>query len=169
MRKRPEAAGALALCILTAGCAGLRGTGRPEILEITEYTRCPNPPGEGLTTVEPDGKATYSWMEGFDFPPRSTTRQKKQLPKKDAKELFDLVARSGFESFPGEITQRWNDERGCFDCCDGSLEVKTASATIRVSFVADGKPGKVTDLLKGIDRILDRYEWQEDLYPWEKK
>lgn len=152
--------------VVLAGCAGAR---RPAaILEVSETFTCPNPLSTTLITIKPDGSVTSTMFEGVQPPFDRTTRRKMSLSPKDAAELFAFVASSGWETIPAQGSWGPPGEAVCMDCCSGSVEVKTAKESRRITYRGEeAKPKELEALISGIDAILRRYEWQEDRYPWQ--
>lgn len=156
------ASGALASCA-TAPAVSTPAPGGP-IVEVRQSLACPQPASRGLITVARNGKAERVIFDGLDFEPGKTKSSREQmvLTSKDAADLFDLIADSGWESMP-----EGPETPPCAHCCSGALFIKTAEGGKGLRYYSDRQPAKLGALIKGVDAILARGTWKRVVYEWE--
>lgn len=154
---------------LICGCVSPKPHAAPEsAYKITESFACPYPAQRGFRSVDGDGKAVFVIFDGLEAPPQSKSeRRKKLLSAADMRELTQIVAASGYETFP-ERAESFPPKHEQTDACSRSLEIATGGITKRVSYQDGDVPDDLAGLLKKIDLVIERGSWEPDVYPWEK-
>lgn len=137
--------------------------------KITESFACPYPAHRGLKSVDADGRASLVVFDGLEGPPQlKSNRQKKILSPADMSELARIVAASDYKTFP-ERAESYPPRREQTDPCDRSLEITAGGVTKTVGYRDGDAPQHLTDLLERIDLVIERGDWEPDVYPWEKR
>lgn len=164
--------GVLAVSVFyLAACAASKpvAPAAPPAFKLLQSYACPYPAERGLITVHADGKVSYTIFEGLDGPPRGKSiRQKKRLSLAEVEELSALMARSDFQSMP-ERAQSFPPRYEHPHACSRSLEFSSGGEGKTVHYRDGDVPEPLASLLQDINAVLDRYSWEEDFYPWEKR
>lgn len=139
------------------------------ITELVQTYSCPHPLTHGIIHIKPDGAGEMMTFDG-DYRPGSgrATKFRLRLTTGEAAGLFAYLAGSGYETLPERYDPYPPPERTCIDCCSGSIEVKTARGSKRISYMGEYKDPRVEELIKGIDAALSGHAWEEFKYPWER-
>lgn len=158
----------LFFAVLSLAACGAPKPAAPSF-KVSQSYSCPYPAQTGLRTIEPDGKVSLIVWEGFEGPPKAKSiRQKKRLAPKDVEELSAVLARSDYKSMP-ERAESYPPRHQQTDACSRTLEIASAGVVKAISYRDGDVPDSLSRLVQEIDRIVDRYSWQEDVYPWEKR
>lgn len=137
--------------------------------KITESFACPYPAQRGYQSVDSDGNAVFVIFDGLESPPRSKSdRRKKLLSAADMRELTQIVAASGYKTFP-ERAESFPPKHEQTDACSRSLEISADGITKSVGYRDGDVPEYLSDVLKKIGLVLERGSWEPDVYPWEKR
>jgi hypothetical protein len=156
--------------LILAACGAPKPLAAPApVLKITESFACPYPAHRGLKSVDADGKTALVIFDGLEGPPQSkSNRRKKLLSPADMGELARIVAASDYKTFP-ERAESFPPRYEQTDACSRSLEITADGVTKSVSYRDGDVPQYLADLLKQIDLVIERGDWEPDVYPWEKR
>jgi hypothetical protein len=141
--------------------------------EIEDFSSCPYPAHNAWTHVLPNGRATRSYMPADfgrdrDSPPPKIDSYKLTLDARDLRDMEDAVRAADYENLHGIDEMYPPYQRGCADCCDRTMTIKSGGKEKKVRYDDVTKPGKLEKLVETYYKIIDRHEWVEDKYPWQK-
>lgn len=141
----------------------------PPEFKLSQSYACPYPAHRGLIAVHAEGKVSWIIFEGLEAPPQSKSiRQKKRISPSEVEELSSIMVKSDFQSMP-ERVESFPPRYEQTDACSRSLEFSGGGIDKTIHYRDGDVPDSLTRLLKDIQAVLDRYSWEEDFYPWEKR
>lgn len=135
------------------------------ITEVRDSFACPLPASRGLLTVSRDGSAERVVFDALEFEPgkTKTTRETLKLSRKDADELFDKVAASGWQKMESALEEGLSTKPAgtdvCPDCCEGAVFVKTTDGGRSIHYKGRKRDKRLMRLKADMDSILGRSSW----------